>query len=108
MLHFHGGLVSESTGRAIAERLVGEYSPAHAVFFIWESGFLETVRHSLSSIAGESIFNRLLETISKWAVGKLQTALGLKAGPGSTRPPQRHRAQDRVAEGGRPDSARTV
>ncbi len=82
VLHFHGGLINEATGRRIAERLVTVYEPALAVFFIWESGFLETIRHSLGEIINEAIFKHLLETISKWTVGKLQTEIGLKAGPG--------------------------
>jgi len=82
VLHFHGGLVSETAGRKLAARLVDHYTPAHAVFFIWESGFLETIRHSLGTIAKEPIFNRLLDVVSKWVIGKLQTELGLKAVPG--------------------------
>src|SRR5262245_3868704 len=74
VLHFHGGLVSRTAGMEGAERLRLECydgSGAHPVFFVWESGLIETVRHNLSEIFGEDIFKILLKWLLKYAAAKL-------------------------------------
>lgn len=83
-LHFHGGLVSEQSGMAAAERLLRDcYDPAgvHSVFFVWESGLLEVLKHNMSEIFGEDMFKILLKWVLKFAVGKIVGADGSK-GPG--------------------------
>ena len=39
LVHFHGGLVDESSGLGIAQRLLAEYrrAGAYPVFFVWQS-----------------------------------------------------------------------
>ena len=45
-VHFHGGLVGEKAGMAIANRLLPVYRSAgsYPVFFVWESGLLEMAK----------------------------------------------------------------
>jgi hypothetical protein len=81
VLHFHGGLVNRNKGIALAERLDPVYRQAQAepVFFVWESGFLETVTHNLHEIETEKIFRILLKRVLKHVVGKLTADAGQKA-----------------------------
>jgi hypothetical protein len=81
VLHFHGGLVKKSAGMKTAERLTPAYQAAgaHPVFFVWESGLLETVRHNLGEINKEKIFQKLVKKLLKHAVGKLTADAGAKA-----------------------------
>jgi hypothetical protein len=61
-IHFHGGVVSKLAGMRIAERLDNEYRAAGAypLFFVWESGIIETLRNNLGEISQEKVFERLL------------------------------------------------
>ena len=56
VLHFHGGLVSLPEGRAIAKRLTPFYCKSHAfpIFFVWESGLLETLGNNLGELVPSS------------------------------------------------------
>lgn len=58
VIHFHGGLVSYSSGMGTAEKLYTEYldADAYPVFFVWESGLVETIKNNLGQIAQESFF----------------------------------------------------
>jgi hypothetical protein len=80
VLHFHGGLVSESRGMAIAETLAPKYlaAGAHPVFFVWESGLIETLHHNLHEISREKIFTILKKLVMKYAIGKLTQIGGAK------------------------------
>ncbi len=70
-LHFHGGLVSRTAGKEIAEKMVGRFGElAHVVGFVWESGFFETVPNNLKEIAKEELFQRLLIKVMTWALKK--------------------------------------
>src|SRR5690242_15073481 len=62
VLHFHGGLVSEEAGFEIAGRLHPIYAQTGAlpVFFVWSSGFLETITGNLQEIFVEDIFQQML------------------------------------------------
>ena len=53
VFHFHGGLVSEASGRETAGRLFPVYEDAGAfpVFYVWESGLLEILRNNIAEIA---------------------------------------------------------
>lgn len=65
-LHFHGGLVSESAGMKIAERLLPQYESAgvYPYFFVWEAGFLEAVRNNLPDIVRDRFFKKLLARLA--------------------------------------------
>jgi len=77
-VHFHGGLVGESSAMAMAERLLPEYqqtSVCHPIFVVWESGLLETIRNNAGEVAKEAFFQKLLKRVLAFAAGKvLQTA----------------------------------
>jgi hypothetical protein len=80
VVHFHGGLVGEKAGFAIAERLFPTYRNAggYPIFYVWESGWNEVLFRNLKSIFGEAIFKRLLTNVLKMAVGKVEQELGLR------------------------------
>lgn len=82
VLHFHGGLVPEKSAMEMAERLDRDcYKPAgaHAVFFVWESGLIETLKHNITEIFGEDMFKILLKWVLKFAAGKLLEGAGGKS-----------------------------
>lgn len=66
VLHFHGGLVSESVGLSTARRLqpVYEDAGAYPLFFVWESGFLEVVGRNLPEIVEDVLFKRLFGLVA--------------------------------------------
>lgn len=70
VLHFHGGLVSESAALGIADRLALRYSAAGAypVFSVWESGLVESVRNNLKDILQDKVFHELLKKVSEWVL----------------------------------------
>lgn len=82
VLHFHGGLVSEERGRAIAADLLPVYRDAGAypVFFVWRSGLLEILRGHLKEIADEDAFKALTKLVIKFVVGKVLGSTGAKGG----------------------------
>lgn len=82
VLHFHGGLVKKKSATAMAERLAPFYSQAGLlpIFFVWESGLVETIRNNASEIFDEKIFRVLLKRVLKWAGGKMLDPLGGRAG----------------------------
>jgi hypothetical protein len=83
VVHFHGGLVGESTGMAIAEKMQPLYLGAgsHPITFVWETGFLETVSRSLSLIYKTDLFQEILKYVLKYAAKKLGGGIAGK-GPG--------------------------
>lgn len=80
VLHFHGGLVSQSAGRAIAHKLAPIYAEAGALplFFVWESGLLETIKNNGHEIFNEPLFKQSMKKVAKWAIQKLPAELGFK------------------------------
>ena len=73
VIHFHGGLVSEAAGRRTAERLLARYEvegKAHPIFFVWESGLLETVGNNLGEILREPFFKRVLKRSLEFVLRK--------------------------------------
>lgn len=79
VVHFHGGLVSEDAGTALAERLLPEYQQTNVcypMFFVWKSGLLETIRINASEIANEAFFQKLLKKALAYAAGKILQAPG--------------------------------
>jgi hypothetical protein len=73
VVHFHGGLVKYSNGVSIAEALCDEYldAGAYPVFFVWESGLVETVTNNLGQISGESFFKLLWKRLASIVMRKM-------------------------------------
>ncbi|WP_305043116.1 hypothetical protein [Geoalkalibacter sp.] len=84
-VHFHGGLVSEKAGRAIAQRLTPVYQDAGAypLFFVWESGLLEAVGNNLRDISQENLFREFVKKVAEWALKKLPAGVGFKGAAGA-------------------------
>lgn len=82
-LYFHGGLVEESGGLATAKAMYEVLAQAgnYPVTFIWETGFLETVRTRLSTITASRLFRKLLFLALRQAAKHLGGAIAGK-GPG--------------------------
>ncbi|MCP4306298.1 MAG: alpha/beta hydrolase [bacterium] len=82
VLHFHGGLISDSRGEQIAARLLPVYESADAypVFFVWRSGLLEILIGNLVEIVDDALFKNLRMKVAKWTDGKRRHTGGAKAG----------------------------
>lgn len=78
VIHLHGGLVTKKTGTAGAARLDSYYrdSDITPVFFVWESGVLETVLNNAGEIFDKKLFQSLLKRLLKHAAGKLAQEAG--------------------------------
>lgn len=80
ILHFHGGLVSKATGMALAERLLPQYKDAgHPVFFVWESGFFETLRNNFAELGDEPVVKELLRKVLEHALKRLGSVSGARS-----------------------------
>ena len=84
VIHFHGGLVGGKQGIKMAERLQPLYSEAGAYpfFFVWESGFFETIWNNLQDISHEKFFRELVKKASEWVLKKATVELGAKGAGG--------------------------
>lgn len=73
ILHLHGGLVNRDDGLAKAEDLGGRYLEAGGIplFFIWKTGFLETIEANYKAILTRALGKWLV----KWAVQKLKSKI---------------------------------
>lgn len=80
VVHFHGGLVSYNNGMKTAERLkpVYEQAGSYPVFFVWESGLLETIANNLQSISEEKFFQIVWKRIRKIIERKLAKSMGAR------------------------------
>jgi len=70
VIYFHGGLVPADSGISTAERIVRyatNYTDAHPICFIWETGIKETIQQNMETIAQSDFFRRLLIKIIKVA-----------------------------------------
>lgn len=79
VLYFHGGLVSEESGIATAEQLLPTFDDGatrHAVFMIWETGFVETIRANAVKIIGSTFFGKLRDIVFSKALKHLGIADG--------------------------------
>jgi hypothetical protein len=87
VVHFHGGLVSESSGRTSAkDKLYPLYATeanAYPIFFIWESGFFEAPLNNLREIARESLFREFVKKSAVWMLKKIGGGLFKGAALGS-------------------------
>lgn len=88
VIHLHGGLVKHKSGLDMAARLTGYYEnhALYPVFFVWETGLLETVKNNLGQIVLEDVFQQILSKILKWIGGKANAARGVKSFSGLTFP----------------------
>jgi hypothetical protein len=80
IIHFHGGVVSESRAEAIADRLLPVYQQAggYPFFVIWQSGLVETLRNNWREIIHEEVFGVLVDRVLQFVIGKLDQAEGEK------------------------------
>src|SRR2546422_8070868 len=71
-IHFHGGLVNQAAALGIARRLAPVYDGAGAypIFFIWESGFIESLKNNLDDILRDKVFQELVKKAAEWALRK--------------------------------------
>ena len=80
VLHFHGGLVNESSARESAEKrlypLYAERAKAYPIFFVWESGFFEAPINNLGEIAQEKLFQEFVKKVAEWVLKKLPAGAG--------------------------------
>lgn len=81
VVHFHGGLVSESAGVEIARKMASVYEAAGAVplTFVWETGLVETFRDNLLQIHVTALFQKLL----KWLLRRVAQRFGGFEGRGA-------------------------
>jgi hypothetical protein len=82
VVHFHGGLVKETAGIAIADRLKPVYEAAGGfpITFVWEAGFMETLSRNLGTIHNTKLFGKLLKYTLKFVAEKIGGVSG--KGPG--------------------------
>ena len=82
-IHFHGGLVSYRNGMDIANRLADVYwnkgAGSYPLFFVWESGLLETLQNNLGEIAWEDFFKLLWKKIAAIVERKMAQGAGDRA-----------------------------
>lgn len=88
-LHFHGGLIAEEKGAAIAARMAPVFdSPeVHPVTFVWETGLGETLRNNISTITSTKLYGKLVEVTAKMVGDRIGGNLGGR-GPGGTLEPE--------------------
>lgn len=81
VLHFHGGLVSENAGVAVAQKMTTVYEAAGAVplTFVWETGLVETLRDNLLQIHDTALFQKL----QKWLLRRVAQRFGGFEGRGA-------------------------
>ena len=80
-VHFHGGLVKEAGAMSMADRLLPVYRQdgvAYPVFFVWETGLLETLRNNVGDILQEGFFQKLLKRALAFVAGKVFQTPGEK------------------------------
>lgn len=104
VIHFHGGLVNKAAGLSIAERLFESYSSPnrYPVFFVWESGLIESIRNNLEDIRDDQLFRGLVKKVTRWVLEQLPAASGLK-GAGDVDTVKLERQYDDWFEGHRED-----
>lgn len=88
VVHFHGGLVPKPAGLEIAKRLGVLYgASALPVFYVWESGFFETLRNNLRELPGEPVFKQLVRKLLEYVLDDVGgKAADLVIPPGSVEP----------------------
>ena len=86
-IHFHGGLVKEAKGLALAERIrpVYEAGGAYPLTVVWETGVVETTKQALRELNDTKLFNKLVDYAIRHAAKWLGAAVGAR-GPGELMP----------------------
>jgi hypothetical protein len=81
VLHFHGGLNTKAMGEESARRWLPVYQGAGAypIFFVWQSGLLDTVKNNLGEIFRDPIFGRSMRLVLRHVIGLLRSADGQRA-----------------------------
>jgi hypothetical protein len=72
LVYFHGGLVKEQNGMDAARIIKENFADKpenHAVSFVWETGFWETIRENIEEIIADSDFEDIINFVIK-VVGK--------------------------------------
>jgi hypothetical protein len=69
-IHFHGGLTHRKHGLHVASFLQPRYEEAGAfpVFFVWETGMLETLRDKLWEVSRDSVFQRMVQLVMTFSL----------------------------------------
>lgn len=72
VVHFHGGLVNLKHGQIMKDQLHPVYQSAGAdtLFFLWQSGILDTIKNRLKDVFENSFFNKLIKYIATFVKGK--------------------------------------
>ena len=85
LLHFHGGLIPKADGFEIAETLTSVYENAGAypLFFVWESGFFETLLNNKADLLRDPAFQELVKKVSEWVLKKTGGSVTFKGAAGS-------------------------
>lgn len=80
VVHFHGGLVSESKGVELAQRIAPVYASggAYPITVVWETGLLETARAELEKVNRTKLFNKLVNHAVKEVAKRLGAGVGAK------------------------------
>jgi hypothetical protein len=105
-VHFHGGLVTKAVGLEIARRLGPQYGvSALSVFYVWESGFFETLRNNLRELPDEPVFKQLVRKLLEYVLNELGgKAADLVIAPGSVQPAKVRKAIDKFWDSPVPDN----
>jgi len=84
VIHFHGGLISAASGMQIAGKLDPIYRSAKTtpIFFVWESGLIDSIRNNLSDILEDPVFRELVKKAAEWVLKQLP-GLQMTRGVGS-------------------------
>jgi hypothetical protein len=84
LLHFHGGLIGKKSGLEIATKLLPRYEAAgtYPIFFVWESGLLESLTNNKDDIARDPAFRELIKKSTEWVLKRAGSSFGLKGGAG--------------------------
>ena len=84
VLHFHGGLVNQASGRQIAARLATVYEAAgrYPIFFVWEAGLIESIQNNLRDILKDKLFQQGVKKLTRWLLKQLPAAAGLRGAGG--------------------------
>jgi hypothetical protein len=86
LLHFHGGLVNQTSGLGIARAMTDLYlGKAYPLTFVWSTGALETLAANLDRVWTTRLFQKLARLGLKYVGKRLGFAAdGSKAAAGGT------------------------
>lgn len=84
-LYFHGGLVSESAGLAIARKMIDHLHATETipVFFIWETSIRDAIVHKLEETVNNSVFRKITGILLKYIAARANVSIGDEVARGS-------------------------